>query len=122
MKPLRVFIADESGTLDALVHRAIADEPDVIAIGHGDNDVEIMLRAEEADVVVIQMNDGHIPPLAERLIDEYADLGVIAVNLDRNSAVIIKLQPQLTEISDISRPTALTAAIRRAATRLSPLI
>ena len=120
MPPLRILVADPSDTVRAVVTHAVADQPDLVPIETRYLDVEVMLSAEEADVVVVGMVDGRLPALAERLVDVYTDLGVVAIDLDRGRGVILQLRPQLTEITDLSPPT-LGAAIRKAATRFTPL-
>jgi siroheme synthase len=120
MPPIRILIADPSDTLHAVVRRAVADQPDLVTIENGKSEVEFMLQAEAADAVIVAMAGEHLPPIAERLIDEYADIGVVAIDIDRNQGVVFRPRPQPVEIGELSPPT-IGAAIRTAAARSAPL-
>ncbi len=118
MPPIRILIADPSETLHALVHRAIADQPDLVTIENGHTEVDVILRAEAADAVIVAMAGEQVPAIVDRLIDEYADIGVVAINIDRNKGVVFRPRPQPVEIGELS-PPALGAAIRMSAARLA---
>jgi 3-dehydroquinate synthase class II len=120
MPRLRILVADTSEALRAVVRHAVADQPDLVTIENGVGDVEFMLNAEDADVVVVGMAGEDFPAIAERLLDEYCNIGVVAIDTDRNHGVILRLRPQHVVISELSPPT-LGAAIRMAATRLAAL-
>jgi hypothetical protein len=116
MPPIRILIADRSERLRAVVRDAVAEEPDLVAIEDGDSEVDVMLNAAAADVVVIGMTGGSLPVVAERLLDEYPDIGVVAIDIDPDQGVILQLRPQLTRIAELS-PRALSAALRKATSR-----
>jgi siroheme synthase len=118
MSPIRILIADPNDRLQPVVHRAIADQPDLVTIENGNGEVDLMLRAEAADAVIVTMAGEDLPPIAERLIDEYAHVGVVAIDINRNQGVVVQPRPQPVKIGELSPPT-LGAAIRLAAKRLT---
>ena len=118
MPPIRILIADRSDRLQSVVRSAVADQPDLLTLEDGDSEIEVMLGAEAADVVVLSMSGGQLPAAAQRLLDEYPAIGVIAIDVDRREGLIVQLRAQLTQFVEIS-PDALINAIRKAAGRLA---
>jgi hypothetical protein len=96
--------------------QAIQGEADLQVVSGGSDEIETLLLAGEleADVVVVGMSGGVLPPIAERLVDEYPDISVLAVDLERNEGLIYRLRPQVTWIAGMT-PAGLSAAIRLAA-------
>jgi hypothetical protein len=118
MPPIRILIADPSDRLQTVVRSAVADQPDLVTLEDGKREIEVMLYAEAADVVVLSMSGDQLPAVAQRLLDEYPDIGVIAIDVDRHQGLILQLRTQLTPFVDVS-PDALITAIRKAASRLA---
>jgi hypothetical protein len=118
MPPIRILIADRSDRLQSVVRSAVADQPDLVMLEDGHSEIEVMLGAEAADVVVLSMSGDQLPAVAQRLLDEYPALGVIAIDVDRHEGLIVQLRSQLTRFVEIS-PDALINAIQKAAGRLA---
>jgi DNA-binding NarL/FixJ family response regulator len=118
MPAIRILIADRSDRLQSAVRSAIADQPDLVTLEDGHSEIEVLLHAEAVDVVVLSMSGNHMPAVAQRLLDEYPDIGVIAIDLDRHQGLILQLRAQLTQFVEISSD-ALITAIRRAASQLA---
>jgi hypothetical protein len=121
MPPIRILIGDRSERLQSAVRSAVADQPDLVTLedGHsedGHSEIDVMLHAEAADVVVLSMCGDELPAAAQRLLDEYPDIGVIAIDVDRHQGLILQLRAQLTPFVEVNAE-ALTTAIRRAACR-----
>jgi hypothetical protein len=118
MPPIRILIADRSDALQELVRDAVADQPDLVAIENGASEVETILRAEAVDVVVVGMSGDRPPAVAERLLDEYPAIGVVAIGVAPHQGLILQRQPQFTRMSDLT-PCTMRAAIRKAASQLA---
>ena len=76
----------------------------------------VLLQAGQvdADVVVLGIRCDALPPLAERLVDEYPEVGVLAVDIDHARALIHRRCPSTEWIPDFTTAD-LAEAIRRAA-------
>ncbi len=118
MAPIRILLAEEAGELDAIVRGALAGQPDLAVIGDVSDEVEVLLHAEQANVVIVGMSGSAMPAVVERLVDEYPRLGVLALDVDRDRGLLYQLRPQLTEIAELT-PGVLAAAIRQAASALA---
>ena len=118
MQAIRILIADRSDRLNSAVRSAIADQPDLVTLEDGHSEIEVLLHADAVDVVVLSMSGNHMPAVAQRLLDEYPAIGVIAIDLDRHQGLILQLRAQLTQFVEIS-PDALITAIRKAASQLA---
>jgi DNA-binding NarL/FixJ family response regulator len=118
MPPIRVLLAETVARLRAEVRDALAGQPDLIVVGDASDEVEVLLQAERADVVIVGMSGTTLPSTAERLIDEYPRIGVIAIDIDREQGLLYQLRPQLSRIAELT-PAGLAAAIRRVAAELA---
>jgi hypothetical protein len=116
VSPIRILLAGVPVGLPAAVHAAVAGESDLLVVGETSGEVETLLETGRAgaDVVIVGMSNAALPPIAERLIDEYPRIGVLAVDLDRDEGVLYRLRPQSAWIGDI-RVTGLAVVVRRAA-------
>jgi hypothetical protein len=116
LTPNRIFVVTEPTPLCAAVHEAATGEPDLEVIDVPGGEIELLLRvAEEAvDLVVIAMTARTLPPLAERLLDEYPRLPVLAVDLERAEGLLHLLKPDTTLIHHLA-VAGLAAVIRGAA-------
>lgn len=99
-----------------MVHDAVAGQHDLLIVGETSGEVETLLEAGRihVEVVIVGMRGAELPPVAERLLDEYPRLGVLAVDLDRDEGMLYRLSPRVTRISDI-RITGLAGMVRQIA-------
>lgn len=113
MSAIRLLLADLPATLAHEVESALAGAPDVGVVGAGLAEVDLLIRAADADVVLVEAVGSQLPGVAERLVDEYPGLGVLGLD-ERHRGLICRLSPRL-EVVDAAAPEDLVAAIRRAA-------
>lgn len=118
MPPIRILLAETADGLRAVVNHALAGQPDLIVVGSANGEVEVLLQAERVDVVIVGMSGTALPSVAERLVDEYPRIGVLAIDVDRAQGLLYQLRPQLAQIAELT-PAVLTAAIRQAASDLA---
>lgn len=118
MRPIRILLAEQASELRTVVRGALADQPDVTVIGDVSDEVEVLLQAEQANVVIVEMSGTALPAVVERLVDEYPRIGVLALDIDRDRGLLYQLRPQLTQIAELT-PGVLAAAIRQAASGLA---
>jgi hypothetical protein len=117
--PTRILVVSRPTRLRTAVHDAVKGEPDLEVLDVADGDLELLLRVGEsgADLVVVAMTGRTLPPLAERLLDEYPQIGVLAVDLDRAEGLLHRMRPDTTLIQDIAAD-GLTTILRRAGGRV----
>src|SRR4051794_29024846 len=101
MPPIRILIGDWSDRLHSAVRSAVADQPDMVTLADGHSELDVMLHAEAADVVVLSMSGDQLPAAAHRLLDEYPAIGVIAIDVDRHHGLILQLRAQATEFVEV---------------------
>ncbi|WP_204011838.1 hypothetical protein [Virgisporangium aurantiacum] len=113
----RILVTAEPAPLLAAVRAAVAVAPDLEAVEASGGEVEVLLRLANGDVdlVVVAMTDRTLPAVAERVVDEYPRLGVLAVDLDRAEGLLHRLQPDTTLIDGLLRAKRLSTVLRRAA-------
>jgi len=116
MSATRILLADPSSHLRALVEAAVAEHPDLTVVGSAHGEVEVLLQTGqfEANVVIVEIADKEVPAVAERLVDEYREIGVLAIDANRKQAMLYRLRPRYSWVHELT-PTVLAAAIRRAA-------
>jgi hypothetical protein len=112
--PIRVVLGEPPAELRAALGLVPLADQGLIVVGEPIGELEILLSAAEADVVVLGMAGDELPPVAERLLDEYPRIAVLAIAAGGTRGLLYRLRPQLTEIGAIT-PAGLAAAIRRAA-------
>lgn len=113
MRPIRVALARMPEQLRYLVEGAVRGHPDLVVVMVDTGEVGMLLEAARSDVVVVAWS-GIVPPVVERLLDEYPHLGVVCVDVEAGRGVLYRLRPDAVPIDDVS-PPALAAAIRSAA-------
>lgn len=113
MRPIRIALADMHPSLRRLVDVGIADQPDLVVVGSATSEITLMLSARDADVVVASMHGGEPPAIAERLLDEYPDLGVVCIDVVGGQGLVVRWEPRSTRLAAIS-PETVAAAIRMA--------
>jgi DNA-binding transcriptional LysR family regulator len=111
---IRVVLAELPDELRAIVQQSIAAEPDLVVVADVADEVSVLLEARRADVVIVSMRDAELPAIAERLVDEYARIGVLAVDPEHEQGLLYQLRPKLVAI-DAVNPGSLVAAVRQAA-------
>lgn len=120
MPPIRILVADASPLVRGAVDEAASQDGDLAVIGEAHGPVELLVRAVDVDVVVLQVDGDDVPRTAERLIDETPRIGIVGVDGDVAHGLVYRLRPQTRRIGPITT-RALIAAIREAApSDLSP--
>jgi hypothetical protein len=116
VSPIRVLLSGTDAALRAAVRTAVAGDPNLTLVGEVDGEVESLLEVARlgADIVVVGATGPTLPPIVERLVDEYTNVGVLAVDLDRDEAIGYRLEARRSRISGLS-VAGLAAAIRQAA-------
>lgn len=95
-----------------MVGEALAGQPDLTVVGETSGEVDLLLSAERADVVILGASRG-LPCAAERLLDEYPRLGVIAIDIEAARGRLYRLGPHVTQLDRVT-PAELATAIRLA--------
>ncbi|MBB5076372.1 hypothetical protein [Nonomuraea endophytica] len=114
MPRIRVALAGVTATLSRVVRDALDQEADLLLVAEESGEIRILLDVGRADVVIVNLAGGELPPMVERLVDEYPDIGVLGVDLDHGRGLLYRLRPTLVAIDPLS-PATLAAAIRWAA-------
>lgn len=117
MHRTRILVTARPAGLRAAVHTATSGAADLVAVDVDGGEVELLLRAgyPDAGLVVVAMTGRTLPPLAERLLDEYPRLAVLAVDLGRGEGLLHRMCPATTLLQDLAGD-GLAAVLRRAAT------
>lgn len=102
--------------LAAALGTTLQGQADLYVLSGGSDEVETLLLAGEleADVVIVGMSGGVLPPIAERLVDEYPGISVLAVDLERREGLVHRLRPERIWITGLTTAW-LPAAVRLAA-------
>jgi hypothetical protein len=114
MRQVRIAVAAVPEELHRLVVQGLAGEPDLTVVAVASGEVGLLLEAARADVVVVAMHRGALPPVVERLLDEYPHVGVVGIDVEGGRGAVYRLRPDFTSMDDVS-PGAIAAAIRSAA-------
>jgi len=111
MSSTRILLAELSPALRQALVPVLADQVDVELVGDVSGAIEILLAVGEtrADVVVLGMPGIELPGIAGQLLDEYPQLKVLAVNLERRRALLYELRPQLLLVGEVSADGLLQA-------------
>lgn len=119
MALIRVILADLGEAVRPLVRDALADQPDVALVAETVDDVELLVRVQEADVVVLGVRPGDGEATVERLLDENPSLAVLTVDADLDRWALHQMRPSLEEVGALTT-AALLAAVRQAAPPAEP--
>jgi hypothetical protein len=92
----------------------LAGEPDLTVLGYPHGEVDVLLQAADADVVILRAAGTPTSALAERLLDEYPGIAVFAINGNGGLGRLHRLRPQVIELGEVT-PAELVAGIRLAA-------
>lgn len=111
---IRILLADIAFELRDIVAAALAGRSDLTVIGESTGEVELLLLAARADVVILGSSSEKRAAAIERLLDEYSKLGILAVDGDCRSGRLYQLRPYMEAVDTVTSD-ALVAAIRRAA-------
>jgi DNA-binding NarL/FixJ family response regulator len=112
VRPVRIVLDQPQTRVRAVVGEALAGQPDLMIVGETSGEVDLLLSAEQADVVILGSNVD-LPCAAERLFDEYPKLGVIALDVEAARGRLYWLGPVVTQLDPVT-PAGLAAAIRLA--------
>lgn len=114
MTRIRILLADTTAQVREAVCAALHGVPDLQVVGESSGEVELLLRASGADVVIMPVSGHALPAVAERLVDEYPRIGVLGVDPGFRHGVLYQLRPHLEPIDPVTAD-CLVAAVRRAA-------
>lgn len=114
MSLIRILLAEAVPQLRAVLHETLAGQADLIVVGDVSGELDVLLRAGQTDVVIVGMTGATLPAVAERLVDEYPRIGVLALDMGHEQGLLYQLWPQLRAIATLT-PNGLAAAIRQAA-------
>jgi hypothetical protein len=114
MPQVRIVLTEVPQELRLLVDRVLAVEPDFFLVAVAGGELAVLLEADGADVVVVAMRAGQLPPVADRLLDEYPRIGVVCVDVAAGCGGVYRLRPDYLAVEEIS-PETIAAAIRGAA-------
>lgn len=98
MPATRVVLIDLGPDLMAGL-RAAAATDDLRVIGEETEEVPLLVRADEADVVITGRPDEAAAAMAERLIDENPALAVVAVDSTAARCRIYRLAPSIEDVA-----------------------
>lgn len=98
MPAIRVVLIDLGPDLLAGL-RAAAATDDLRVIGEETEEVPLLVRADEADVVITGRPDEAAAAMAERLIDENPALAVVAVDSTALRCRIYRLAPSIEDVA-----------------------
>jgi hypothetical protein len=116
VSPIRIQLGGTSPDLRTAVLAAVAGQPDLLLVADTADEMDTLLEAGNchADVVVVDLTDGTLPAMAERLVDEYPQLAVLGVDLAAGTGAVYRLRPYLDRFRDVA-VIGLAATIRRGA-------
>lgn len=114
MPPIRILVADASPLVRGAVDEAVSQDGDLAVIGEAHGPVELLVRAVDVDVVVLQVDGDDLSGPAELLIDENPRIGIVGIDGDVSHGLVYRLRPQTQRIGPVST-RALIDAIREAA-------
>jgi hypothetical protein len=110
VQTIRILLAEPLPWMGAV----LAAEPDLTVVGEPHGEVDVLLQAAEADVVILR-EGAAAAAVAERLLDEYPGIAVLAIDRYGGQVRLHRLRPQVAELGEVT-PAGLVAAIRHAAT------
>ena len=93
-----------------MVREALDGQPDLVVVGESGGEMDLLLKAERADVVILGPA-AVLPGAAERLLDEYPRLAVIAVDDRSARGWLYRLGLYVTQLDRVT-PAGLATAIR----------
>lgn len=114
--PIRIVLVDMPMLLRELLQHSLANEPDMIVLAN-EPDIEAVARTArdaDADIVIVGLENGHLPEAAQKLLDGHARQKVVGVGTVDGEAALYELQSFRTSIGRAS-PATLATAIRSAA-------
>lgn len=114
MSNIRILLSDISPRVRTAVDRAVAGQDDLRVIGETHGTVELLLRGEQADVVVLQLEGAELPAPAGVLVDEYPAVGVVGIDEAARRGLVYRSRPETHRVEPLTG-TRLVQAIRAAA-------
>lgn len=113
MPLIRITLAKMHPSLRRQVEAGVTGQPDLLLIGDATSEINVMLTARDADVVIVPMAGGGPPAIVERLLNEYLDLGVVCIYPATGQGLMCRLQPRARWLTADS-PALIADAIRLA--------
>lgn len=90
---IAVLLAELPPRLADAATATVAAHPDLTLVGVGRGVVEVLLRAAEADVVVVAADGVALPAIAEVIVDEYPWIGVVGIDVRTGRDIVYRLRP-----------------------------
>jgi DNA-binding NarL/FixJ family response regulator len=111
---VRIFLVTTPGLLRDLVVETLNEEPDMAIVGeaHDYATLERALERTPADLVIWTVAGNDMRHVCRGLFEAHAQLKVLTVRNDGRQAWLCELQPQRTELGEIS-PRLLVETIRK---------
>ena len=108
----RIVLIDLGPDLASRLRAASADIDDLVVVGEEAEEVPLLVRAAEADVVIIGRSDEAAAAMAERLIDENPALAVVALDPTAERARIHRLRLSVEDVT-VGDAAELVDVVRR---------
>jgi DNA-binding NarL/FixJ family response regulator len=108
----RIVLIDLEPALMAGMRAAAAAADDLSVIGEETEEVPLLVRADEADVVITGRPGEAAAAMAERLLDENPSLAVVAVDPTAVRCRVYRLTPSIEDVA-LSGAEDLVAVARR---------
>lgn len=112
MPATRIVLIDLGPELASRLRAASKDLEDLVVVGEETEEVPLLVRVNEADIVIVGRSDASAIAMAERLIDENPTLAVIALDPPAERARIHRLRPSVEDVP-VGDVDALVHIIRR---------
>lgn len=112
MPATRIVLIDLGRDLSSWLVAASADIDDLVVVGVETEEVPLLVRAGEADVVIVGRAGEGAAAMAERLIDENPSLAVVALDPPAERARIYRLRPTVEDVA-VGDATEIVDVVRR---------
>jgi len=110
----RIILVDLGERLSSLLHDAAKADDDLVVVGEELEEVELLMHADQADLVIVGRSGTGAAAMAERLIDENPAVTVVAVDPVENRGQISRLSPSVEDIAPVGVADLIAVARRLA--------
>jgi len=109
--PIRIVLVGMPGVLRDLIREIVTNQPDMQIVGElSDGELENRFRSPP-DLLILGLEDSHLPVQGERLLMDYPSATVIGVSADGRNGFIYELRPYRMPLGEMS-PQVLLETIR----------
>jgi DNA-binding NarL/FixJ family response regulator len=108
-----VLLAQLPPVVREILEGVFADQADMRVVGAVNGPVELLVAAgqNEADIVILEMDDTELPGVASHLLDQYPRLKILTVTADGRRMFLYQFRPQLVSLGEME-PHRLLQIIR----------